>query len=281
MFSRIVGRLSAAVIAGVIGVTALLAASPALAQSRTSRPEPKSDGVLGEKYVFEIATTWWTPNVFGVISSDALEAVGSSIDFTNDLGFVSTRFRDLRFVVRPAKKHRIRVQYTPIEYAAGATFTRDVTFHGSTFPVSVPIQSAFTWRVWRMGYEYDVFYRPRGFLGVVGEARFVDMTASIISAFASESVTAKAVMPALGVFGRAYVLPDLAVNFEFSGFKTPKVNGQYHDTYWDWDLYGTVNVTNNVGGQIGWRKNTTFLRVGDNTGDMKFEGLWFGFVLRY
>lgn len=274
-------RRSTAVLAGVFGLI-LLTSSPALAQSRPQTRPEKPDEVLGEKYVFEVSTTWWTPDVFGVISSDALNAVGSSIDFKNDLGFESSRFRDLRFVVRPAKKHRIRVQYTPIEYSSTSVFTRDVTFHGATFPVALPIESAFTWRVWRMGYEYDVFYRPRGFVGVVGEARYVDMTAAITSAIGGESVSATAWMPALGAFGRIYVLPDLAVNFDFTGFKTPKVNGSdLHDTQWDWDLYGTINVTNNVGGQIGWRKSTTLLKIGDATGDMKFEGLWFGFVLRY
>lgn len=272
--------LPAAAIVGLAGI-ALLAASPAFAQDNT-RPRPeKSSTVYGEKYVFEVATTWWTPSVYGVIQSDQLAAIGSQIDFKKDLGYESTRFTDLRFVVRPAKKHRIRVQYTPIEYHATTVFNRDITFRGETFEVSLPVESRFGWRVWRTGYEYDFLYHPRAFLGVMGEARFIDMSAEITSPVASERVTAKATVPAIGVFTRVYVLPDLAINFEFTGFQVPKIFEVDKNTYIDWDLHATINLNNNFGGQLGWKKATTFLNVGSETADMKFEGFWFGLVVRY
>jgi hypothetical protein len=265
---------------GLVCLTALLffSATPASAQ-RSSRPE-QNRPALGERYHVEFGTTWWNPSVFGLISSDDLQVIGSRIDFASDLGYEQTRFKDLRFVVRPGTKHRLRAQYTPIEYTADTTFTRDITFNGTVFPVSVPITSTFSWNVWRVGYEFDFLYRDRGFLGVLGEARFIDMTAELTSAFATELVQAKAVVPAVGVFGRAYVLPDVAVNFEVSGFKVPDIDGN-SGTYLDWDLNGTVNITNNLGVQVGWRKASTFLTIGNDTGDLKFKGMWFGFVVRY
>ena len=256
----------------------VLSASPAFAQ-RGSREQSRP--ILGERYHIEVGTSWWNPALFGVISSDDLQVIGSQIDFERDLGYTQTRFKDLRFVVRPSTKHRLRVQYTPIEYTASTTFTRDITFNGTTFPVSLPIASTFAWRVWRTGYEYDFLYRPQGFLGVLGEARFIDMTAELTSAFQSELVQAKAVVPAVGIYGRAYVLPDVAINFEVSGFKVPEIDGKYSGTYLDWDLHGTVNITNNLGVQIGWRKASTFLTIDSDTGDLKFKGIWFGFAVRY
>src|SRR5262245_66697453 len=122
--STVCARFPPAAIAAGIAVT-LLAATPAMAQQ--TRPGEKPSSVYGEKYNFEVATTWWTPSVRGFIQSDGLELIGSNLSFENDLGYESTRFRDLRFVVRPAKKHRIRVQYTPIEYTAATMFNRDVT----------------------------------------------------------------------------------------------------------------------------------------------------------
>lgn len=273
-------RFSPAIVAAGLAVS-LLVAAPAMAQAVQTRPGERAQTVYGEKYSFEFATTWWTPSVYGVIQSDAIDAIGSSISFTDDLGYDSTRFRDLRFVIRPGKKHRIRIQYTPIEYTAEATFNRDVTFRGEVFPVSVPIASTFGWHVWRTGYEYDFLYHPRAFIGVLGEARFIDMTAQLTSPLATATVSANAVVPAIGVFARVYPLPDLAVNFEWSGFQVPKIFEVADNTQSDWDLYATVNITNNFGGQIGWRKATTFLKVKDDTGDLKFEGLWFGIVMRY
>jgi hypothetical protein len=269
---------SVLLVAGAIVLA--LVPSAVLAQSST-RPREQRRPVLGEQYRVEVGTTWWNPSVFGVISSQDLEVIGSQIDFNTDLGYEQTRFRDLRFVVRPGRKHRLRAQYTPIEYTASTMFTRDITFQGTTFPVSVPIESSFTWSVWRVGYEYDFLYRERGFLGVLGEARFIDMTAELTSAFANELMNAKAVVPAVGIVGRAYVLPDVAINFEVSGFKVPQIDGKYSGNYVDWDLNGTVNITNNLGAQVGWRKASTFLTIDTDTGNLKFKGMWFGVVLRY
>lgn len=275
---RSTARFSPAAVAGLVAASLIAAATPANAQQ--TRPGERQT-VYGEKYSVEMTTSWWTPSVYGVVRSDAIDAIGSSISFTDDLGYESSRFTDLRFVVRPAKKHRIRIQYTPIEYRATTTFNRDVTFRGEVFPVSVPIESTFGWHVWRTGYEWDFLYHPRAFVGVLGEARFIDMTAQLTSPIASATVSAHAVVPALGVFGRVYVLPDLAINFEWSGFQVPKIFEVADNTQSDWDLYATVNFTNNFGGQIGWRKATTFIKVKDDTGDLKFEGLWFGLVVRY
>jgi hypothetical protein len=276
-----VARFSPAAVAAGLAASLLGAAPPAIAQPVQTRPGEQRQTVYGERYSIEMSTTWWTPSVYGFIQSSSIDAIGSSLSFTDDLGYESTRFRDLRFVIRPAKKHRIRIQYTPIEYTAAATFNRDVTFRGEVFPVSVPIESRFGWHVWRTGYEYDFLYHPRAFVGVLAEARFIDMTAELTSPIASATVDASAVVPALGVFGRAYVLPDLAINFEWSGFQVPEMFDVADNTQSDWDLYATINVTNNFGGQIGWRKATTFLKVQDDTGDLKFEGIWFGLVLRY
>jgi hypothetical protein len=267
----------AAVIAG-IAASLFVAVTPAIAQSGPREQRPP---VYGERYNIEMSTTWWTPSVNGFIQSDALDAIGSSLSFEDDLGFESTRFREFRFVIRPAKKHRVRIQYTPIEYRATTTFNRDVNVGGEIFPVSLPIESTFGWRVWRTGYEYDFLYRSRGFLGVLAEARYIDMSSQLVSPIGSATVDANAWVPAIGVFGRAYVLPDLALNFEWTGFQIPKMFDAADNTTTDWDLYATVNVTNNLGGQIGWRKSSTFLKVQNITGDLKYEGLWFGFVLRY
>ena len=273
-------RFSRAAVAAGIAASSVVAV-PAMAQPVQTRPGEKSNTVYGERYNVEMATTFWTPSVYGVIQSDAIEAIGSSISFTDDLGYESTRFTDLRFVIRPGKKHRIRIQYTPIEYRAAATLNRDVTFQGATFPVSVPVESTFGWHVWRTGYEWDFLYHPRAFVGVLGEARFIDMTAQITSPVASATVAAHAVVPALGFFTRVYVLPDLAINFEWTGFQVPKVFEVEDNTYVDWDLHATINLTNNFGGQVGWRKTSTFLKVKGDTADMKYEGIWFGLVVRY
>ena len=264
------------------GVLALVGVLPSTARAQYEAPELRT-GPLGEKYHVEVAGTLWTPSLFGVISSEQFGIVGDQIDFESDLGFKRTRFKDLRIVLRPSTKHRFRIQYTPVVYEAETTLDRNIVFNGQLYPVSLPIQSTFGWKVWRIGYEYDFVYTERGFAGVLLEARFTEFNAQLRSLISDESTIARGPLPAIGGVGRFYIIPEVAVNFEVTGFKLPDLNfdESYKANYFDWDIHGTFNVNNYVGVQVGWRRMTTFLNIEDDTGDTKFQGMWFGGVVRY
>jgi hypothetical protein len=267
--------------AGIFVLAAAVALTPAVAVAQYAAPDSNSRAI-GEKYHVEVSGSFWNPNLFGQISSEQFGIIGSSIDFETDLDFVKTRFKDLRIVLRPSKKARFRIQYTPVVYQAATNLERTIVFNGLNFPISVPIESEFGWKVWRFGYEYDFIYRSRGFVGVLLEGRYTHFTASLNApGIGSEFTSAKAPLPALGVVGRAYVLPQVAINFEVSGFRVPDIDPDYKANYFDWDINGTVNLTNNVGVQVGWRKMTTYLQIENDFGDFKFQGLWFGAALRY
>jgi hypothetical protein len=245
------------------------------------------DRAMGEDYHIEVSGNFWNPTLFGQISSEQFGLIGTDIDFENDLAYTQTRFKDFRIVLRPTKKAKFRIQYTPIEYESSTSFDRNIVFNGIAFPLSVPIETAFAWKVWRFGYEYDFFYRSRGFVGLLLEGRYTQMDARlttnspIFSPQIDEFATAKAPLPAIGIVARAYPLREVAINFEVSGFKIPDVDPKYQANYFDWDINGTVNITNNVGVQVGWRKVTTLLVIEEDSGDVKFQGLWFGAALRY
>jgi hypothetical protein len=257
---------------------ALALPSPALAQG-DARAESRP--VLGENYHAELSFTFWNPTLAGVISSEQFDIVGTHIDFVGDLGFEQTRFRDMRIVLRPAKKHRFRIQQTPVSYTADSTFSRTIVFNGIAYPLSVPVASQFDWTVWRFGYEYDFLYLPRGFVGALFEVRHTQMEATLATIGIEEFTSATAPLPALGLVGRVYVIPEVAVNFEVTGFKLPEFDENYDASYFDWDIHGTVNLTNHVGMQVGWRRMTTYLAIEQDAGDMKFQGMWFGAAVRY
>jgi hypothetical protein len=246
-----------------------------------------SSAAIGERYHIELSGTLWNPDLFGVISSEQFGQVGSQIDFLDDLGYVKTRFKDMRIVLRPSKKSKFRIQYTPLVYEAETTFRRNIVFNGISFPVAVPIESSLSWKVWRFGYEYDFLHRSRGYLGLLIDVRHTTADARlrtnspIFSPALSEFATIKAPLPALGLVGRVYPHKQVAINFEFSGMKVPDVDPQYAGDWFDWDLSGTVNLTNNFGLQAGWRKMTTFVTIEKDLGDVRFQGLWFGAAVRY
>jgi len=262
-------------------VAACAAFTPATASAQFGAQENRRPAVLGEDYHVEVGGNFWNPALFGIISSEQFGQLGSDISFTTDLGFQKTRFRDLRIVLRPGRKHRFRAQYTPVLYTAQTTFARNIVFNGISFPVNLPVQSEFGWKVWRLGYEYDFVYQPWGFVGVLFETRMTDFSAKLNSPIASEFTRAKGPLPALGVVARGYVHPTVALNFELSGMQLPDIDPKYQANYFDWDLYGTVNFSDYVGFQMGYRKMSTFLAIERDKGDLKFQGIWFGAAVRY
>lgn len=264
----------------MVACAALAVCAPRAAQAQYSAP-PLSDLAIGERYHVEVAGTLWNPTFAGTVSSEQFGQEGTDLDFTTDLGFEQTRFKDLRIVLRPAQKHRFRAQYTPVAYTANTVLTRTVVFNGIEFNASLPITTEFNWKVWRFGYEYDVLYRSRGFVGVLVEGRYTQFVADLEALNRSEFTSAKAPLPAIGLTGRAYVTPSLALDFEVTGFRFPDIDPKYQANYFDWDIHGTMNLSENVGVQVGWRRMTTFFQIERDEGDFKFQGMWFGAAVRY
>jgi hypothetical protein len=259
---------------------------PGAAHAQYGAPD-LSTAAIGEKYHVEFSGTLWNTALAGLVSSEQFGQVGSEIDFIDDLGYAKTRFRDMRIVLRPSKKSKFRIQYTPLQFEAETTFRRNIVFNGISFPVAVPVESSFGWKVWRFGYQYDFVSRSRGSVGVLLEVRQTQADARlktnspIFSPAIEEFSTLKAPLPAFGIVGRAYPIQPLAINFEVSGFKLPDVDPKYKADYFDWDISGTYNLTNNFGVQMGWRKMTTYLVIEQDLGDVQFQGTWFGLVARY
>src|SRR5690606_21385601 len=131
-------------------VAGLILCAPAAVAAQGRAPDGGFQPV-GERYHVEVSGGLWNSEPFGRIASDSFDEIGSTIDFTTDLGFQATRLKEFRIVLRPTRRIRLRLQHTPIRYAAETSFTRNITFGGTPFPVSVPIVSDFTWKVWRGG----------------------------------------------------------------------------------------------------------------------------------
>jgi hypothetical protein len=240
-----------------------------------------SSRATGENYHVEISGSLWDPAPAIFISSESLEGIiGSRIDFVEDLGIEKSWFRQLKVVLRPGDKHKFRFEYTPIKYEAESTLRRNIVFNGILFPVAIPVASEVSWRAFRFGYEYDFFYRDRGFVGVVLEAKYTDVEATLSNVLDTEFVRARAPIPAVGLIGRGYVAPNISITGEFTFFKMPDFD-DYSGRYFDLDIYGTVNFTENVGAQGGYRSFDVIYRVEEDDGDLRIRGLYFGGVVRF
>jgi len=241
-----------------------------------------SNRATGETYRVEIGGAFWNPTPDILISSEQFGLVGDPIDFVDDLGVEKKRHTQLRVVLRPGTKHKFRFEYTPLKYQAEGAIARDVVFNGIRFPVELPVATDLSWRAFRFGYEWDFLYLDRGFVGLLLEAKYTDVEATLSNVIDTEFVRARAPIPAIGVIGRGYVAPSFSITGEFSFFKWP--GGIVEDTdgrYYDFDLYGTMNFSDNVGVQGGYRSFDVFYRVDNDEGQFTMKGLYFGGVVRF
>jgi hypothetical protein len=252
-------------------------------QAQTFSQDPAvGDPATGEVYHVEVSGDFWFPTPNITVSSEGLGIPGSKISAVEDLGVEKKRFPEFKVVLRPGTKHRWRIQYTPVRYEAEAVLARSIVFNGIRYDIGVPVTSSFQWNAWRFGYEYDFVYRDRGFVGFIVEAKYTDVRVDLDSIVSREFTHARAPVPAIGGIGRVYVAPNISVTFEATGFYLPdSVDENYRAQFLDFDLYGTLNFTNHVGVQFGYRSIDVLYRFDLDEGDLKMQGTYFGGVVRF
>ncbi|MQA31458.1 MAG: hypothetical protein GEU82_16755 [Luteitalea sp.] len=258
----------------------LLPARPASAQFMSGS---FTDPAIGERYFIEAGAGLWAPSADIVISSEGINIPGSEIDFRRDLGLADKRFGELRATLRPSRKQKLRFQYIPIKYEQETVVTRDLIFNGQRYRAGLPVNSLLDWAAYRFAYEYDAFYRSRGFIGFVIDLKYTDVRAELANpVIALEFARAAAPIPSIGGIGRYYVLPNVSVTAEITGIKIPdSISEDYRAHYVDVDLYGTVNFTNHIGAQLGYRSFDVGYKIEEDTGSFVVKGLYFGLVARY
>ena len=241
-----------------------------------------SDLPIGEDYHVELLAGMWDPTPSITISSEAFGIAGTNIDFTSDLGIAEKRFGEVRLRLRPGRKHRFRIDYVPIRYSAQSVLDRRLVFRGIEYDVGVPVTSTITWNTWRLGYEYDIIHRSRGYFGFIVEAKYTEIEASLDAEFGREFTRARAPIPAVGAVLRIYPLRVLGITAEVTGFKLPEgIDENYRGEDVDVDIYGTLNFTKQLGAQIGYRSLDLSYLFEEDSGDMKLEGIYVAALLRF
>ncbi|MEP7306637.1 MAG: hypothetical protein ABJA98_14065 [Acidobacteriota bacterium] len=262
----------------------VIALCPSSARAQFT-PRPIADPATGERYHIEAAAGFWFPTADISIASQSLGIIGSTIDFKKDLGLTDQRFPEVHLELRPATRHKFRLQYIPIKYDQTGVLTRNVVFNGQTYSIGRAITSTLDWKAYRIGYEYDFISRDRGFGGFILDFKYTDVTANlatVASPIVTEFTQAEAPIPAIGGIFRIYVVPNISITGEVTGFTLPEkafkdTNGHYLDV----NVYGTLNFTNYVGVQVGYRALDVGYLIKTDTGSFTLQGVFFGVVARY
>jgi hypothetical protein len=256
------------------------AARPAHAQYK---PQTLNDPATGEKFHIEAGAGFWRPTADMKISSEGFGLAGTEIDLKKDLGLTDQSFRALQLTLRPARSHKFRLEYIPIKYEQTANLNRTVVFNGQAYTIGIPVNSSLDWKAWRIAYEYDFVVKNQGFAGFIIEAKYTDVSVTLATPLIpTQFAHARAPIPALGGIGRVYVVPNISITGEVSGFKLPSsIDKRYGAHYVDVNIYGTVNFNNYVGAQVGFRSLDVFYLVKSDTGSLTMKGLYFGIIARY
>jgi hypothetical protein len=247
------------------------------------QPRPLNDPATGERYHIEAAAGFWFPTADMTISSQSLGIVGTTIDLKQDLGLTDQRFPELHLVLRPSKTSKFRFQYIPILYDQSTILSREIVFNGQKYRVGLPVNSTLDWKAYRLGYEFDFISGDRAYGGFVLDIKYTDVTATLATPLSAPEFTHQQVpIPAIGGIFRVYPVPNVSITGEITGFKLPdqlikNTTGHYFDV----DFYGTLNFTNYIGAQVGYRSFDVGYVVSADTGSFQLRGLYFGVVARY
>jgi hypothetical protein len=263
-----------------VALALIFAAAPAQAQFR---PATLSEPPTGEQYHIEGAAGFWFPASTISAASERFGIQGTTIDFKTDLGLQDKNLPYIRLVLSPSRRHKFRFEFIPIKYTQSATVRRTIIFNGQRYDIGLPVKSELFWKAYRLAYEFDFISNDRGFAGFVVDAKYTDVSILLdASPTAIEFARARAPIPAIGGIGRFYVVPNISITGELTGVKLPK--NLVKDTsahFIDFDLYGTVNLTNHVGAQIGYRSLDVEYIANTDVGTFKEKGVYFGVVGRY
>ena len=122
----------------------------------------------------------------------------------------------------------------------------------------MPVNWLIDWKAYRFAYEYDfISQEPR--LRRVHPGRQVHRRRRLARRRPSRStefVHPQAPIPAIGGIVRFYIVPNISITGELTGHHRsptawPRNTSDGH--YADLDIYGTLNFTNNIGAQVGYR----------------------------
>ena len=245
---------------------------------------PASELAIGEKYHVEGAIAFWNADPDLVVSSEALGIAGDDIDLVKDLGIEQKKLRTFSMVLRPATKHKFRFEYLPLKYESEAIVPREFVFNGLRYRVGLPVNTSADLTTYRFGYEYDFLYFPRGYVGALVDLKYTDVDVTLdqpyrdrFHARRSRRFPASA-SPAAAISRRTSRSPARSA---ISAFPQSLGRDEFGGRYLEYDFYGTVNFSQNVGAQLGLRSIHAEYFEDLDAGDLRFRGWYFGGVFRY
>jgi hypothetical protein len=113
-----------------------------------------SSGLLWSQRALELEARYWIPKTHSRIRITS-QGVGSDIDFRKDLGIPDTNFPEGRVTYHGRGRNRLRLAYTPIDYAGDNNVTRTLEFDGKEYTAGTRVLSNLEIRHFQLGWAFQ------------------------------------------------------------------------------------------------------------------------------
>lgn len=259
--------------AAAIAVFLSLTSVPALAQLQQRSPN------LGEQSTVEIEVRRWQSDLVSELRLSTPGVPGTDLDPIIDLGLPNERTFDYHFGVRLTRRFKLRGNWFRIQYEADTLISQDLAIAGQQFSSGSILSSLLELEQRRGGVEFDIFGGEYGFLSVVGEwARFQATTELDSDEGAAMPERLRMDLPLLGLKGRMYLTPALAVTVEALGMQRESVG-----VMTDLDFSATYNAIPNLAFSYGYRNSYNRFKdiEPDSRAIFRVRGQYFSVTVRF
>lgn len=146
-------------------------------------------------------------------------AIGTEFDLVDDTGvddkknFAEGRIR-LEF-----GDHSLRYAYVPLKWDGSKTLNKSITFGGTTYAVSTPVESELKLDYHRLGYQYNFIDTLNNKLGVIFEVKYFDGEARLkaTSSGIDKAESFKVPLPTVGLAAQVGLPFVFSVGAEVTG----------------------------------------------------------------
>jgi len=227
------------------------------------------------------SATYWKPEVTGDMAITAGSKPGTATEtrLDEDLGLDGDYQWTARLDVQ-AGKHRIGVEYLPIQLSGSTLSNDDFTFHGATYPAGDKISSDLGLTTWIARYDYQITANKKTAdslrIGIDGWLWDFDSQVKGTPSGNDESRHFSHFYP--GVHGE--------LTFDAGHNLTTTLFGSYATTSLDtrlWDLSASLayTISDKAFISLGYRWITWDFNESTNDGDFALRGPYVGLALRF
>ncbi len=169
--------------------------------------------------IVEVDGRYWFTNLSSEIQSGT---TGTNVNFTDDLGLDDSKGFFEGRISLGVLGHRVRYGFMPMKWDGSGTTTQSVTFGGQTYSASTAVDSEINVKYHRLGYIYNFIDVLNNRLGIIVEAKYLDIDAKIKSSTVEATESIGIPIPTVGVTGQVGLPFLFSVGGEVTGIALGK-----------------------------------------------------------